>query len=243
MEDHKVLIISDSRGSELQDLLNEQPSTSHSINWTVNVNKGATINTISRKIDRIHHKYNVIIVIAGICNFTCKRKSTRNTIDYPERRKDTTIREIDTLLEKYPTKVHICTITPADLIKRQDPDSTITEEIQENLVQDITETNDHIKSKNIDRDFPTIDLANNSHTHSLKRQGGQKKRIVKFTSKDLPDGIHPSLTLKQDWARYIAQTTPKIINKLEEKLNQDSSQSEDETWRFKRQRCGNREQH
>lgn len=237
MSEHEVLVISDSRGAGLQDLLNEQPGSSLSINWTVKEIKGATINTISRKIDRLHQNYKVIIVLAGICNFTTKhRRVTRHTIEYPERRKDSTIEEIKNLLDKYITKVHICTITPADLLKRQDPNSTVTEDIQKDLVQDISDTNQYIKTRNIDRDFPTIDLANNSTSHSLKTQGGKKKKIAKFTSKDLPDGIHPSLTLKRDWARYISQVTPNIIRKIEEKLEQDSSQSEDESWRQKRRR-------
>ena len=237
MASHEVLVIYDSRGANLQELLEEQPDNSV-INWTVKVYKGATLNTISSKLRGQHKKFGLIVVIAGICNFTTKtRVRTRNSIEYPQRKKEDTIKEIDKLLERYNNKIHLCTITPADLLKRKDHDSTVTEEDQTNLEQDISETNQYIITKNNERDFPTIDLAYNSYTKSIKKQGPKKKRITKFTSKDLPDGIHPSEDLKRDWARYIAQRTPQIIAKIEAKLDDESSDSdkEQESWRFKRQ--------
>ena len=238
MEDHKVLIISDSRGAGLQEAIDSQPS-SNNIIWTVKYLPGANLNTISRRLTRIHKQYDVIIVIAGICNFTTKvRRSTRNSIKYPTRQKDNTIAEIETLLDRFAEKIHICTITPADLLKRQDPNSTATEEDQINLVQDIEDTNRHIIERNISRDFPTIDIARNSYSTSLKQQGPKKKRTSKFNSKDLPDGIHPNEKLKQDWARYITEKTPSIITKLTEKQQEQEDEStdsdSDNTWNFKR---------
>ena len=136
-------------------------------------------------------------------------------------------------------------LTPASIIKYNsklnskgatDRDS----EEHSQLIQDVEELNHFIATSNIRRDLPTIDLARQSYRASLKKQGNKKKRILKFTDKDLTDGVHPSNHLRETWANYMAPVVTKILKKMEDKRNEEtlSSETEEEepeSWNFKRQ--------
>lgn len=137
-------------------------------------------------------------------------------------------------------KIQLCTITPASLAKYNSNESDTTHKQQQNLNRDIQELNQLIIEKNIERDLPTIDLARQSYTASLKKQGAKKKRILKFTDKDLTDGVHPSTHLKHLWTSYMGPIIDKIMDKLsskndgEDNLSTDEDDGEQESWNFKR---------
>ena len=69
----------------------------------------------------------------------------------------------------------------------------------QHLIEDIADT----RQKNVELDIATIDLAIQSYTKSLKRQGLKSKKSIKFCSKELPDGVHPSIAPEDTWAKYI----------------------------------------
>ena len=232
------MLITDSRGKDLEPLLLKYNTRNY--HWDIRVFPGATLQSIERKLAKYHAKADIIIVLAGICNFTSKiRTRTRSSIEYKVRRTEETKTTINSILDKFGRKTHICTITPADLSKQPTPDTSSAEE-QSNLLEDIEATNTHIKDLNITRDLPTIDIAINSYTKSLKKQGGKKKKIIKFTSKDLPDGIHPSASLKDTWAKYLTKCTNNLADKLlrhdEPEPSTEETSSDEENWDFKRPR-------
>ena len=112
--------------------------------------------------------------------------------------------------------------------------------IHQNLIEDIEATNRHIIARNIRADRPTFDLSKQSYSLSLKRQGPKRKRITKFNDKELPDGVHPSITLEQIWAKYIAKVTIAILTKEERKETTSEDEEADPqpsgSWDFKRSR-------
>ena len=251
MPESKILVITDSRGKGLEELLETHTDPTLAINWTVRVYPGATISAIHRRLNRLHSKYEAIIVIAGICNFTSRIK-TRSTIhiEYTESKKDETQIQIDALLDTFKEKVHLATITPADLFLQKFPNENTTTDAQKNLENDIKEVNNHIIGRNIHRDLPTVDLADNSMTSSIKKQGSKKKRIskfcnsgLKFTNPKHTDGVHPNPALKEDWVKYIIKLAPHIIRRTSEvgaTAQEDPTSSEedqDPDWNdFKRNR-------
>lgn len=243
MDRTNCLLLTDSRGTQLESLLNLKSCGSNTtIDWTVKSFPGATLETIAGRAENFHANFDLIIVIAGICNLTTRiRTSSKYKIEYRTRKADEVKLLIQNLLEKFGEKIHICTITPADLNKQHSTDVSISDQ-QSNLLEDIENINQFIIDSNICRDLPTIDLASNSYVKSLKKQGQKRKKIVKFSSKDLPDGVHPSLKLKEKWSKHLLAQTPKIFSKIQP-IRQDhadseteSSLTEDESWDFRRNR-------
>ena len=243
---YKVVLYTDSRGRNLAKHL-IQANPDNNINFVVQILPGATLETILKRVERSSRRdsWDLCIIIAGICNFTEKKINRGHRyLQYTTRKATETKDIIDQILQSQGNKISISTITPAYLPKysnyRKDQ-SLLTE--QENLLQDIEETNLHIINRNIDRDQPSIHLARLSYTLSLKKQGPKHKRITKFIPEDLPDGVHPSSELEQRWAKYILVQTKKIIAKnstTEDTDSQDDTEEEgQDSWYFKRQKTTN----
>ena len=214
-----------------------------SIIWEEIVIPGATLEIINQRLERSQRrkKWNLVIIIGGICNFTMriKAKKTRK-LEYKDRKTEATKQAIEDILEHQGDIAQICTLTPANILKHNKVSVKGDSEEQKQLVSDIEELNQFIINKNIERDWPTIDLARQSYTASLKKQGNKKKRIQKFTDKELADGVHPTTHLKATWASYMAPVIVKILEKLSDKQKEESSSSESEdeeleSWNFKRQ--------
>ena len=195
-----TLIITDSRGKGLLPLIEQYSPKETNIDYNDLVIPGATLGAIHKRIERAIRRrsaWDAIIVIGGICNFTRRITSkNRRQLYYSERKLELVREEIDSLLQSLGRKVSVATITPASISKystHRDPetDPSVQEE-QDNLVEDINQINRHVIETNKNRDLPTIDLACNSFTNKLKRQGSSKKRITKFTDKGLDDGLHPA---------------------------------------------------
>jgi hypothetical protein len=230
----------DSRGRNI--LLKLTHFTPHDLNieWDAHTLPGANLKTISKWIDRSKRRstWDITIIIAGICNFTHKVQSrNKHYLEYTISKSEETKRAIDLLLDHHGESTHLCIITPAVLSKfsnHRDGDTNIEEE-QKQLLSDIEEVNNYIQSKNIERDTATIDLAIQSYTKSLKKQGEHKKKIIKFTGKDLPDGIHPSITLEDTWAKYIAKVISGIIRK-NRTVDDSTEESDQDSGNFKRAR-------
>ena len=209
---------------------------------------GATLETILKQIERASRRaknWDLCIILGGICNIT-NRIATKGHryIEYTISKVDECKAAIDQIFESSINHLHICTITPASLAKylnHRNGDPKINEE-QTNLLHDIEIINNYIKEYNISKDRPTIDVAKQSYSLSLKKQGKKNKRNTKFQDKDLPDGVHPSITLEQKRAKYMANMACKIIKKehtIEMDTNPSSSdetEDEGEHCYFKRQK-------
>ena len=243
----RILVISDSRGRGIKHLLEEQTPHHWNIVWEVQVLSGATLETIRKKVERGQRRSNwdCIIVIAGICNITRRKARGQNRyLEYKERKVVETIEAIDKLIDSLGNiNINICTITPASLkdyseVRNNDPE---LETEQKQLEEDITEINKHIIERNIRRDQTTVNLAKLSQIRSLKKQGQTKKRIIKFNTKSLTDGVHPTVEHLREWATYIKDIIHKLLKTREpsehESSQDDTSESEPEdTGNFKRQR-------
>ena len=237
----KVKLFTDSRGRNLQHKLEEHSPPDNNVEWETHVLPGATLETVEKKIERTRRRENwdITIIIAGICNFTHRVTSRKGKfLEYSQRKADSTQDEINRILQNLGETTYICTITPADMSKfshQRNGDADLEIE-QQHLLEDIENTNRFIKEKSVERDTPTIDLAIQSYTKSLKKQGPKNKKIIKFSGKELPDGIHPSIALEETWAKYIIKVTTTIINKLNREPEDSTDESEPDTGNFKRSR-------
>ena len=232
----KILLITDSRGKGIKSRIQDHPDLSH-IDWDIQIIPGATLENILKRIERGNRRntWDHIIILAGICSFTTKtsRRNKKPYIEYKVRNTEEICNTINSLLN-IGNSTHICTITPAVLQKaseRQDPE---VETEQLNLEEDIAYVNQHIISRNIERDTLTIDLAKLSTIRSIKKQGNKRKRIIKLNTKDLEDGVHPSISLQENWTNYIKTMVHRLTNN-EDALDDDSTEEEPEPWNFKRQ--------
>jgi len=214
-----ILLISDSRGRGLKAKIQSFTSQDLEINYEEIVLPGATLETIYKRITRSRRRqrttWDLIIINAGICNFTNRKFCRGNRyLEYTTSKLDETRKTIDQILENFGTQVHICTITPASLAKystdRPEETPQVKEE-QDHLLKDIEEVNQHIVDRNIQKDCPTINLASNTYTRTLKKQGNKRKRIEKFSPKELEDGVHPTQKLQDIWAKLVATTIPKLL--------------------------------
>lgn len=246
----RVVLYTDSRGRNLAKHLihlNQEDYQEVNINFVVQILPGATLDTILKRIERSSRRYSwdLCIILAGICNFTERTANKDHRyLQYTHRKVNETKSIIDQILESQGNKVSISTITPAYIPKYSNyrSDQSIEQE-QANLLEDIEATNQHIIDRNIERDLPSIHLARLSYTLSLKKQGQKHKRITKFNHDDLPDGVHPSTSLEQRWAKYIYTQTKRIIAKNAYKLSQEDPNNDENTdeetqdsWNFKRQK-------
>ena len=241
----RILLLSDSRGAGLKSIIQKNTPANYDIHWDEITLPGATLETLRKKVERASRRSNwdITIVNGGICNLTHRIKNRHETyIEYKISKLEETRQAIDQIIQSLGDRAHICTITPASIQKYADHyntrlNDTNIEIEQQNLLEDIEELNEYIKSRNIHRDFPTINLAIKSFSSKLKKQGNKKKRITKFNDKELKDGVHPSEHLKTIWAKYIVQMATKIANNIHNRpphSDSSSEESENESWNFKR---------
>ena len=244
METKKILFISDSRGRDIKPLLNNSSEKPDNIVWEVQVIPGAKLEDILKRVERgrRRNKWDQVVICAGICNVTNRVvKGGRRYLEYKNRQVEEICTQIDHILDDIGIISHICTITPAviELYSNvRDGDPELQTE-QQHLYQDIETINNHIIERNIARDRTTIDLAKLSQIRSKKRQGSERKRIIKFNTKDVRDGVHPTPDLLQRWAHHINSKVRNILNKheqTEDTETNESGESESESWNFKRPR-------
>ena len=231
--DYNVLIITDSRGRNLLPQLNKHQFIGFKINFKVLSFPGATIESILKRIERSSRtqSWDLYIIIAGICNLTHRVVTKGHRfLEYKNRKVEECIGAVDQVFDSVlKDNLHICTFTPASLHKYsnyRNDDPSIKEE-QDNLLQDLERINNHIKKRNISADRATIDLAKQTYSLSLKKQGSRHKRVTKFTDKELPDGVHPSIKLEKTWAKYIAHMTVQIIRKRLQPADDPTDESDD----------------
>ena len=213
----KVLCISDSRGRGLEDyfhnyLAASNPSSSITANFLLI--PGGTIEAVASQTFQNcdEQNYDLIIINAGICNFTAKSHFKGfKCINYSDRtgKIEQVARTIEELDTAFGHRVNICTIPPASLNKsftHKYPNVPVPQEFesqQESLLHDIGEINRQLIQRNFYNGASSIDLAKQVFSSSLKRKRGGLRK-VKFNDKNLPDGVHPSENLRNTWFKLIS---------------------------------------
>ena len=255
----KVLVLTDSRGRSLQENISEKIATS-GLNIAVKViyKPGITLeqcveNALSWGNDPTDQQ-DLIVIQAGICDFTERNRQGRiKILNYIRKGQ---VEAVEKLLEKLGhnlgSKALVATIIPASLKKylkfHQEeyhiPDD-ITETVsaqQEDLIKDIQHINHKITEFNKEHNNRTIDLHDRVFSSTLKRRKNKSKikRSLIFKDSQLYDGVHPEETLsdflhKRTW--YVIKYTAMQSSSNESGLfSSQESQSEAETWDFKRPR-------
>ena len=110
------------------------------------------------------------------------------------------------LYTKFPGKVSICTILPASLVKYfqvHNPNKDLPvglEEEQDQLIKDVERVNNIRRDYNRENNQVTINTTSRVYKNSLKRyrSKGKKRRVSRFTDKDLPNGVHCTQELKSE---------------------------------------------
>ena len=232
----KVLILTDSRGTGIQDyLLNAK--LDQGLNWSISYNiitkPGATLDCLAAKLVQINsrNQYHFCLLLAGICSLTQKaRYNGLKCIDYQDRegKVELIITTIKDLIARFGKTFNIATITPAALEKhfrywhpRSKPPAELAHQ-QIELLTDIEHLNSVIVDLNIERREPTINLARQSQSNS--KRGNRRKS--KFNPKNLEDGIHPNEHLQTVWfnliAKYIEQKLREYVESESETLESES---------------------
>ena len=246
-EAKKILILTDSRGKRLDELLfrHFKKRSDLRLYIQVRVYAGATLGNIRDKIARLRKNQDLIIVLAGICNFTQKEKlNNKKLLTYPEgtNKLEKAVEEVDNLITK---TCLVATITPASLEayakQNNREESSLPDQStdQRRLFEDLDKINLHIKGTSKDREAQIINLAKLAFKNSRKKRGKKHKTIYNFEKKELPDGVHLSKVLRKSWARNIAVAIEKFFEKKPVKHTQETTDSSEEeeqkdTGNFKR---------
>ena len=226
------IIISDSRGRGLEEFIGSHP-TPIDHDYVVEVLPGKAIhemvNLISNKISRYNPDFYYCIVFAGICGLTERVKIGSSwSLRYPEHSREhkvhTTINTIQGLKHKYGKRINFCTIVPASLTEyfqhynsgRSIPRQLKTEQIA--LEADINKINSFIKSLN-ESETTTINISSRFHVKSKKKRqrSGNKvvyRRVSKFSTKGLVDGVHFTQILKAVSFSLIIDTAIRDLRSL-----------------------------
>ena len=256
----KVLILTDSRGKSLQDSFIERAgSSSQNIVTKVIVKPGCTFEQCVEKAVSWGHdptyQYDAIVIQAGICDFTERERQGRiKFLKYVRQNQTERLEEaLRKLKESLGRKALVATIIPASLKKYlefHNQDIQIRDDIietaasqQADLIKDIQFVNNQIIEFNKSQGNRTIDLHDRVFSSTLKKRKnkGKIKRSIIFKDSQLNDGVHPneelnSLLHKRTWD--VIEHTANEKNSAEQDLvsSQESSQSDLETWDFKRPR-------
>ena len=219
----KVLIITDSRGKGITDEINSRPSLA-SVKFDIKILPGVKLNDITQKIRTysIYQKYDLIVVVAGICELTVKEVNQGlQILTYPGSDIHEIITKLNALRDTYGSNLILATITPASLKKyfeHRNPTKQFPVEREEELksqqkalIEDIKEINSRIKESNAEANVTNIDLANLTQSRAIKYKFGRRHRTTKFTDKDLYDGVHSNSVLRKKWHKRTVDVIDKSL--------------------------------
>ena len=214
----RVLILTDSRGANLHNFIDDLESNStvrQRCTCSVKVYRGADFERIKCKLESILRKENfdLTIILTGICNFTTKTTERDLQLLHYVSQQDriTLIKDVISRLDrKYSETIHIGRIPPACLIKyfeSKNPGKEVPSYLaqqQADLIKDIEEVNKHITDINKARNQQSLDLDDKVFKKSVKtsKKGKQRKNPKKTISLDsnlLHDGVHPTRNLEIKW--------------------------------------------
>ena len=240
---NNLIVLTDSRGRGLKGYLETQL-----IDFTpvIKLLPGRSLQAIAIIAKKTLPKYDqtnfYCIIHAGICSFTIRTAVGHPTsLRYPFPDRDHKLREIiDTIAELksiYKSRINICTIAPASLVKffqLRHPGTPLPrglEQEQNSLIEDIHMINSYIKQLNSDHGNPNINIGARFFSHSKKKSKKSKttRRVTKFKDTHLVDGVHFSTEIRDISFRLIKTTASSELQKLEESSSSSSSSSESES--------------
>ena len=222
----RILIATDSRGANLDVYLKNTELQRH-CRIDVQVFRGAPLERLEYKIAQFtkHIKYDLIVVIGGICNLTTRVQEHRQKVLHYHRSLDSLANIKATLIrldKRYKEKVLVSRIAPAFLLQYYQHHNTNNSEPPKNLAQqqshlndDIEEINYFITGLNKSRGLERLDLDKQAFTYSKKTakvKGGkrrQRRPVLNLDLAQFPDGVHPSEQLQQKWFARITS----VLNK------------------------------
>lgn len=190
----KLLFLTDSRGFGLDRYIAAHNVFEDCL-CTVISKGGATLAHYLHEIDHLKQDFDLIIVAAGICDFTRKDKSC-NIISYqsdPEKL-DAIAQCLDTFRCKLGQKLIQSTIIPAQIEKhnskaKQNPFDSEQQKAQQKLLEkDIDNINTQIVGANKGNDLEAIRLHELTQRRQLKRTGQNGKKLKRHK-------VHLSRTL------------------------------------------------
>lgn len=207
-----------------------------------------------------------VVIAAGICNLTEKQKHTEGVeLCYlGENKVDKCISEISTIQKEFmdtcQLKPKFVTIAPVSLAKYQafsqehhqlNQSRFTHEELQsqqKHLEQDIREINETICFINSCNNFRTVRWDRDLLKHTTKKRGRtacNRKKMTKFTYRDLYDGCHAVDDLAETWYRILCNSVVEDFylgnpsgNTVEVPSDSDTEDEEKESWDFKRRYHG-----
>ena len=247
-----VLILTDSRGSGLEEHLKNDSAFWTSYDVRVIAVKGAKLHVLknllsNRKRPNLRSRvWDLAVICGGICDFTAKNTTgSVRVLEY--NRNPDNIKKLCTLIEEikhqYGQCLHIATIPPALLPEyltchnKTTPTETLEKVSQDldlehqqfQLESDIQEVNDKIVQLNIQFGNQTINLAEKTYTSSVKKKktsGRVQARILKLRKDILVDGVHCAKDKQHIWYERIRSV-------IENALSTNNSR-EIESWNYKR---------
>ena len=256
----KIIIFSDSRGRGLEEFINQHPEAANYDN-IINVLPGRDLNQIAvsviQTIASLTTQDFYCIIFAGICGLTEQAyiEGTRR-IHYPlntrTNKPENAISTINDLKQRYGNKINFCTIIPASLQKyfvHHNPDKPIPQGLDDEqtaLLEDTERINNHIIERSSSQNS-NINLSKRFHRKSKKKR--QKtatlayRRVLKFSDKELPDGVHLSEEAKLMCFTFIYNSAIRDLQlQLQpptsaDETSKDTSQDDTDTdtdWDFKR---------
>lgn len=219
-----TLIIADSRGQGLQQLLNEIAGIGKP---TVTTHRGAGIIKAIEQSQEIIAKIkpNIIILMVGICDITTKDPRTKLIQLKSNTTKETTEALTTTLQSGYMklktqsprSTISIATIPGLDIsdcnnqrrrhmteseYRQYTKTRKITHPSQRSLDEAITEINRRITALNEKNEAPTTWIAGTIHPHYRKKRHNHYDRLL--------DGCHATKVTRTKWAQLIEKTIRNI---------------------------------
>ena len=252
-EGAKVLFLSDSRGTGIDTSLHEREDLSD-IDIVFKIWRGASYRNFEDfLLEENSVNYALTIVCGGICDFTRKERiqhkgENYSILTYKEEYNSVNliIPRLTNIRNRLREGVIFATIPPASIVKyaniinkSQIPTELTAKflEDQNRLINDIKKVNEWIINDSKDHQLPLIDWHRPLFPSKTKKRdsNGQTKRIEKFYDNHLVDGVHGDEWIKSKWFKRVFDIIPTYIrNKLDSSTTQ--SESETETWNFKRLR-------
>ena len=223
----RVLIATDSRGAGIQQQINrnQKLASLDDIKIDIRIIPGAKVNEIHTAIKTActYHTYDLILVIGGICNLTDRVQwCGLQLLDYSSKDLQEIKGQFVSIREQYASKVIFATIPPASLmkygqVKNRLEDLTKHIEVslarkQRRLEKDLKLVNNWIRQNNKAYQATNLDLNKINTSNSIKRDiNGVRYRKESFTAKNLYDGLHANMKLKEKWHK---RTTDVIYQEM-----------------------------
>lgn len=217
---NKVLLLTDSRGRDLEGLINNNDM---GLVFQVEVESGANLRKITNKLSRMCNNgsvlsYNAIIVFAGICNVT-KIMYIPNRVAVPRHNTDIEVlnefkSECQHLFNKIGGRIEvpviISPIVGIDLLVYAEgplqPGTTSTLFKQQSVVDSaVVMINNFIREVNSGKGLPSPNTSYCIH-RCRGRSRGYRTHYIK-----LVDGCHPSEEVKENWSQAFLACCAKFI--------------------------------